>query len=150
MRVAKFTFGENPRRHMEVYWSALGFERYVLDGRVLLKCWSFSFSGERTFAVDGKQLRIAHHLSWKEFHSPVYLDDQLIVEELFPDLTQQIQKARTKRWSWRSFAISVAVWMVIGFVAMYVYDYYRAQQHVSRDCPKPQNTVVASDARPCS
>jgi hypothetical protein len=45
MAVAKFSFGEKPQRTMEVHWSAFGFEKYVLDGRVLLKRWELSFSG---------------------------------------------------------------------------------------------------------
>jgi hypothetical protein len=150
MAVAKFSFGEKPQRTMEVHWSALGFEKYVLDGRVLLKRWELSFSGERTFEVDGRQLRIVYHLSRNDYYSKVFLDDQLIVPELFPNIAENLQKARAKRWGWRSFAINLVVWMIIGFVGMYAYNYYQSQQSASRDCPKPSDTVVASNVRSCS
>ena len=150
MAVATFSFGERPQHTMEVHWSAFGSEKYVLDGRVLLKRWELGFSGERAFDVDGRRLRIVYRLSPKEYYSKVFLDDELIVPELFPDIAEKIQKARAKRWRWRSFAVNLVVWMIIGFVGMYAYNYYQAQQTASRDCPKPKNTVVASDVRSCS
>ena len=99
MAVATFSFGESPKRTMEVHWSALGFEKYVLDGRVLLKRWEISFSGERTFEVDGKQLRIVYRLSRKDYYSKVFLDGELIVPELFPEIAAKVQKSRSRRWS---------------------------------------------------
>jgi hypothetical protein len=53
MPIARFTFGQTPVRRMEVHWSALGFEKYVLDGKLLAKRWSIGLSGEETFVVDG-------------------------------------------------------------------------------------------------
>ena len=109
-----------------------------------------SFSGERIFGVDGKRLRIAFRMSPKEYYSKVFLDDELIVPELFPDVAAKLEKARAQRWGWRRFVVNLVVWMVIGFAGMYGYNYYKSQEIRGSDCPKPKAVVADSDAKSCS
>lgn len=150
MPVASFTFGQSPIHKLEVHWSPVGFEKYVLDGRLLAKRWSLSLSGERVFNVDGKRLRIVCRLLPKNYCSKVFLDDELIVPELFPEVAAKLEEARARGWGWRRFVVSLVVWMVVGFVGMYGYKYYKSQQMNASDCPKPKAMVAGSNAKSCS
>jgi hypothetical protein len=149
MAVATFTFG-NPAHTMEVRWSALGFEEYLLDSQRIEKRWDmWTFSGERTFLVDGRQLRIAHHVSRNEFYARAYLDDELIVSELFPETAARFAQRRPRK-SWRWHLGNFIVWMVIGFVGMYVYNHYRSAKVVAFDCQTPTAISGIQVGRPCS
>jgi hypothetical protein len=147
MVTSTFEFGDQQKHSMEIRWSALGFEEYILDGVLVEKRWGFAFSGERNFMVDGAQIRISYQLGWRDFSSQAYINDVLYVEELFPDIAKKTNKAR-KKTSLRSFVISVIVWMIIGYVGMYAYRAYQLEQHKSRiDCSKlPPN---ANNGQPC-
>jgi hypothetical protein len=148
MPIASFTFGQTPTRRMEIHWSAFGFEKYLLDGKLLLKRWALSLSGERTFFVDGRQLRIVFHMSPKDYYSRVFLDDQLIVPELFPDVAAKLEKVRAH--GWRRLVINLVVWMVIGFIGMYGYNSYKSGEANTSECPKPKAMLTASNAKSCS
>ena len=150
MPIAGFTFGQTPTHTMEVHWSPFGFEKYVLDGELLEKRWTMSFSGERLFDVDGRQVRIVFRMSPKDYYSKVFLDDELIVPELFPEVATKLEKARAQGWGWRRFVVNFVVWMVIGFVGMYAYNYYKSRQTNASDCAKPKAIVAGTNAKSCS
>lgn len=128
---------------MYVHLSSFGFERYVLDGHLLAKRWSFTFSGERTFDVDGKRLRFVMRQSLNEYHATVFWDDELIVSELFPEITEKLKRPR------RGVLVRLAIWVIVGFIGMYVYNSYKSRQAASQDCPKPR-TTIASRGQSCS
>ncbi|MDQ8020919.1 MAG: hypothetical protein REI94_03715 [Moraxellaceae bacterium] len=149
MYVATFTFGDDPVHLMEVHWSSLGFEKYVLDGRVLQRRWAVSFTGERVFDVDGKRIRIAFSVSPAGFYSKALVDDETLVEELFPEIAARFEKLRSRQGGWRRFVSSFAIWMVVGIVVMYGYHSYKAQGDGVRGCAKQSHMVADSSETTC-
>ncbi|MCL2525206.1 MAG: hypothetical protein FWF20_09945 [Betaproteobacteria bacterium] len=154
MPTASFSFGNNPKRTMQIYWHYSGFEKYVLDGKTISTRWDiFNFSGERVFYIDGQQLKIVYRLSRKEFYSRALLGDEIIVQELFPDMAKSWADS-WKGWDdgfwkkireecWRSL-VAFVIWLVIALVILSAINHYKHQKN-SAKCTAPANKTTPVD-----
>ena len=120
MATARFTLTDADPSTFEVRWSWWGRAQYLYDGRLLQSLWDLTtFTGERTFTVGGHEVRI----SWaaKEgFVTRVHVDGNLRVDNLFPDFA-----LKRRPFGWSKWLKTVAIWMVIGFIATFAYKYWR-------------------------
>lgn len=85
---ATFRFGAGDVHEFRVECDLLGGERYFVDQVLLAKRWSLSAGGSREFDANGHRIRIVLRASPKEVISEAYVDGQLKVKELFPELTR--------------------------------------------------------------
>jgi hypothetical protein len=65
-------------------------------------------------------------------------------------MAEKLAKLRAHGWGWRRFVLNLLVWMVIGFVGMYSYNFYKSQQAGASDCPNTKAMVATSNAKSCS
>lgn len=135
---------------MTISWSPFGLEKYFLDGKLIEKRWSWSFSGTREFVVDNARLRIEFRLSFREYFSRVYVNDALHIEELFPEVAARFAAARSRAITPRTLFTRMAVWMAIGFIAMFSYRTFEQYKHktaAQEECPAPGPSTNTDAAR---
>lgn len=101
----KATFTVKDKYLVECHWSSLGQERYVVDGKQVLKLWSFSLKGNRKFLVGNAddrhevEIRIDTAPSAKSLLSPgdwiaqAYVDGELFVPDLTPKTRKTVKTA---------------------------------------------------------
>ena len=112
-----FAISDTSPDTFEVIWNWWGREEYRFNGELLAHYWSAAFSGERRFEVPGHVVRIAFAVRGQDYIARAYVDDQVRVAELFPELQMKTQR----KVPLKSRLITIAIWMVIGMVGSYVY-----------------------------
>jgi hypothetical protein len=112
-----FTISDASPDTFEVIWAWWGREEYRLNGKVIGEFWSLAPSGERRFEVPGHIVRIAASLRGKDYFGRAYVDDQIRIAELFPELRAKVQRKPSPK----SLLKTVAIWMVVGGVTTFVY-----------------------------
>jgi hypothetical protein len=115
---ATFAVTDASKDIFEVRWSWWGREEYLLNGQLLEKHWSGAGEGERTFQVAGHVVRIAFSARGSEFLGRAFVDGAIRVHELFPELKARLSH---RKFSWKSSAKTIFIWLVIGLVGTYVY-----------------------------
>jgi hypothetical protein len=110
MMSAAFRFGVNDSHEFRAECDMFGGERYFVDGALIEKRWSLGAGGSREFEVDGHRIRISLRATSKEIRSEAYVDGQLRVKELFPQLAQM------RRGPW-PLVVRVIMWIVIASVS---------------------------------
>jgi hypothetical protein len=114
---ASFAISDAAPDTFEVYWAWWGREEYRLNGNVIGRFWSLSLAGERRFEAAGHIVRIAFAVRGKDYVGRAYVDDEVRVPELYPNL-----RARgRRRVSLKSRLKTAAVWFIIGLVGTYLY-----------------------------
>jgi hypothetical protein len=110
MMSATFRFGAGDVHEFRVECDLIGGERYFVDDVLLEKRWSLSAGGDREFVTNGHRIRIVLRVTSKEVVSEAYVDGQLKVKELFPQLS------RMRKGS-GPVLFRVAVWILIAAVS---------------------------------
>jgi hypothetical protein len=107
-----------------VHYSYLGFEKYYLNGELVRKGWNFQFRGTREFTVGEHQLKIDVCVLPNSYHCKAYLDDDLYVEELFPEFRDRFIKAKAKRKSSPTKMVFLTIiWAAICFT---MFQYFQS------------------------
>lgn len=83
---------------------ALGKERYWVDGDLLLECRELSLHVERTLQVHAHTLRFVLRTEWpsaknawvSSASSQAFVDDVLVVAELFPEINASFDRWRRR------------------------------------------------------
>ncbi|MBT0588190.1 hypothetical protein [Alteromonas oceanisediminis] len=113
---SEFLVGE---KVFQVKFSKLGFERYYYDGKLLMRRWSFKFIDTVSFNVDGHAVDIKVNLYPKTFSTQAFVDGALIVEELLPDMKEQVEKGQQQLKKNKSKNIQLAfIWVT--FMALFL------------------------------
>lgn len=76
---------------VEVRLGWWGMEEYYLNGKLLLRQWKLTGSGQREFNVGPHVVSIAVSPRGNEYLARVFLDGQLYIDELFPELKAVFQ-----------------------------------------------------------
>ena len=89
---ATFTVGtaDDPQT-VEVRLAWWGMEEYYLNGNLALRQWKLTGAGQREFNVGPHVVSIAVSARGNEYLARVFLDGQLYIEELFPELKAVFQ-----------------------------------------------------------
>lgn len=100
-RRASFSVGEQETHLVEIYLSSWGEEVYMVDGEEVLRESTMAMKVLRQFEVGETEkhtveVRIDMGPSWKSLSRPdwqaeVYVDNNLVIEELFPIMRKNLE-----------------------------------------------------------
>src|SRR5690606_6326288 len=82
---------ENGTKEVVVDLRLWGMEYYFVDGKQVFRKFSLGFKGVREFTVDNDVIRIVAIVSTKKFHCRAEVNDTIIVNELFPKMTEKFE-----------------------------------------------------------
>lgn len=108
----------------KVDFSMFGLEKYYFNGELLKKRWSFKFNDRLTFDTDGGKVEIVVSLSPKSWSTQAYLDNELVVEELFPEFKKKIEDGKkTKAMSKSSMFKNAILWCVLTLAFLLIFQW---------------------------
>lgn len=116
-----FSFGTANSHTMEVDYRWWGRETYFVDGELLESKWNLSFVGIREFHIGDHKVRIEVSCGTKEYFTRVFVDDQVHLEELFPDFKVNAAKWNTSLYSFmknmgRILIVAVCIFFAVWFM----------------------------------
>lgn len=108
-RRAVFEVGEAERHTVEIFLSLWGTEVYVVDGADVLRLSSLALRATRRFEVGEQEKHVVEVVldtipTWRSLVTPdwkaeVYVDGELRVAELFPDMRRRFKRfTRISNW----------------------------------------------------
>jgi len=103
-----------------VEFTNYGIEKYYLDGQLIEKKWNFQFSGTREFKVGGDFVKIEVSVKPSIYFCRLYLNNQLHVEELFPEFKERIEKAKNRQTP--AWLKKTVISLVVVAVALTIYN----------------------------
>lgn len=112
---AAFMVGAPEAQRMEVNLTWWGREDYYLNGNIILRQWRFSGAGRREFQVGQYLVSIAVSAKGAEYFARVFVDGELYIEELFPELRAMVQSAKPTSYLWPALAGA----LIAGVVALW-------------------------------
>lgn len=110
MMSATFRFGPNDIYEFRAECDLIGGERYFVDGTLIGERWSLSAAGSRDFEVNGHRISIVLRSEAKTVLSEAYVDGELKVKELFPQIAR-MQKGPLP------MMVRAVVWLFIAVVS---------------------------------
>ena len=116
-----FTIGPNEENIVTTIFTWYGLEKYLHNGETIFSKWSLSLKSSREFKVGDNQVKIDVSAYSSDFYTKVYLDGELYIEELFPEVKEKVLMSKQKRWSWKN----VIIWFFISFIGAILYKYLK-------------------------
>ena len=104
----------------KVEFTALGSEKYYYDNQLLLKRRSLKTRGKVPFELDGNKVEIDVEISATNFEAKAYVNGELAVAELFPEIKQRL--ANRKQNANSQFFVKLVVWVVLAVVFMLIFQ----------------------------
>jgi len=114
----KSTFEVNGKEFKIVY-SMLGRERYLYDGKVIRSGWSLKAKSIEVFDIAGDDLKIDNSASFKDFSSKAYVNGELIVEDLFPEVTNRYLNRNKRSWKKALTSMTISCAATILIISLY-------------------------------
>ena len=84
-------------KEFKVDFSMLGSEKYYFNGVLLKKRRSYKFNDRLVFDTEEGEIEIAVSLSPKNWSTQAFFNNELIVEELFPEYKQKIEDGKNSK-----------------------------------------------------
>ncbi|GAB5382089.1 MAG: hypothetical protein Alis3KO_36020 [Aliiglaciecola sp.] len=78
----------------KVVFSKLGFEKYYYDEKLLKSRWSFKFIDTLSFQINENLVEIKVNVYPKTFSTQAYVNGELVVEELLPEMKKQVEEGK--------------------------------------------------------
>ncbi len=111
-------------KEFKVDFSMFGSEKYYYDGELLRKRWSFKFNDRLIFDTAEGKIEISVSLSPKAWSIQAFLDNELIVEELFPEYKQKIEdRNNTKGMRKSSMLKNATLWCVFTITFLLIFQW---------------------------
>ncbi|MGX9415711.1 hypothetical protein ACWU4D_00025 [Vibrio sp. WJH972] len=107
----------------EIEYSIFGHERYLYDGEVIRTGWSIKTQATEIFDIGDDEIKIENKVSFSEPNCRAYFNGELIVDDLFPELTKKLQN-RKKNSLKKTLAI-MAFSCVLTMFLISIYNTYR-------------------------
>ena len=146
---ARFTVKTDREHEVIVDLKWWGLEKYYVDGKLVLKKLAINYQGVREFKVGSDTVKIDLHATINKYHWKALLNNEIIVEDLFPDLTKRIEDNR-QRNSNGKFALvkNLILWCLIAIIILSFYN-ASIKDKENTDCVEPA-VDQASEVAGCS
>ena len=103
-----------------VEFSVWGSEKYYYDNQLLLKRRSLNTAGKVPFQIDNNLVEINVVISTTNFEAKAYVNGNLKVAELFPELKERIEKR--KQSSQSKNLVRLVVWLVFAVLFAWIFQ----------------------------
>ena len=111
-------------KQFKVDFSMFGLEKYYFNGELLKKRWNFKFNDRLTFDTDVGKIEIVVSLSPKSWSTQAYLDNELVVEELFHEFKQKIEDGKkSKRMGKSGMFKNAILWCALTVTALLIFQW---------------------------
>ncbi|GAA0819424.1 hypothetical protein GCM10009111_23400 [Colwellia asteriadis] len=113
-------------KEFKVDFSMLGSEKYYFNGELLKKRWNFKFNDRLVFDTDEGKIEIVVSLSPKSWSTQAFLDNELVVEELFPEFKQKIEDGKkTKGMSKSGMFKNAILWCALTVTFLLIFQWVK-------------------------
>ena len=120
-----FTLGSNNENTVTVIFTWYGVEKYLINRKAVLSKWSLSPRGSREFKAGDQKVRVEVSCYPSDFYTKVYVDGELHIEELFPELKEKVTNSRRKGFGWKPFFKNLIIWFFIGMFGIILFNYLK-------------------------
>jgi hypothetical protein len=111
-------------KKFKVDFSLFGAEKYYYDGALLKKRTSFKSNDRLVFDTDEGKIEIVVSLSTKNWSTQAFINDRLIVDELFPEIKKKIEDRRNSNGvSQLSMFKKVILWCVLTVIFIAIFQW---------------------------
>jgi hypothetical protein len=111
-------------KKFEVDFSLFGAEKYYYDGTLLKKRRSFKFNDRLVFDTEEGKIEIVVSLSTENWSTQAFINDRLIVDELFPEIKKKIEDRKNSNGvSQLSMFKKVILWCVLTIVFIAIFQW---------------------------
>ena len=111
-------------KEFKIVFSMFGIEKYYYDGRLLLRRWSFKFKDRLRFEVGGCVVEIDVSMTYKSFSTQAFVNNELAVEELFPEFKTRVETSNPKTNN-RSLLVNFVLWLVLSIVLLSLFQWFK-------------------------
>jgi hypothetical protein len=113
-------------KEFKVDFSMLGSEKYYFNGVLLKKRRSFKFNDRLVFDTEEGKIEIAVSLSPKNWSTQAFINNELIVEELFPEFKQKIEDGKSSKGMGKSGMFkNVILWCILTIVFLMIFQWVK-------------------------
>ncbi len=104
-------------KEFKVVFSIFGTEKFYYGDQLLLSRWSFKLNDRLSFNLGNNVVEIHFMLSRKSWSTQAFVNKELVVDELFPDIKAKLETPH-KGITSRSKVGNVVLWffLAIGFM----------------------------------
>jgi hypothetical protein len=109
--IAKFNVGENPSQSVVVDFSWYGLEKIYVNDVIVHNRLSIRPSGIISFQAGTHKIEINAKYMPNEFRTTVLVDGDILIHDLFPELTNKILS--TSQNAGFQFLRNIVLWLII-------------------------------------
>ncbi|CAM4187928.1 hypothetical protein [Pseudoalteromonas byunsanensis] len=111
-------------KEFKVVFSMFGSEKYYFDGELLKKRWNFKFNDRLVFETNEGKVEIVVSLSPKAWSTQAFLDNELVVEELFPEFKQKVENSKQTKGMSKSSMFKIAIlWCALTVMFLLIFQW---------------------------
>lgn len=112
-------------KEFKVVFSFFGTEKFYYDGQLLLSRWSFKLNDRLSFDLGNSVVEINIMLSRKRWSTQAFVNNKLVVDELFPDVKSKLETPNNGMTS-RSTLGNVVLWLVLAIGFMFLFQWLQS------------------------
>ncbi len=104
----------------KVEFTALGSEKYYHDNKLSLKRRTLKTRDVVPFELDGNKVEIDVEISAKSFETKAYINGELAIPELFPQLKERVEKRNQNTKS--QFLAKLMLWIILAVAFTFIFQ----------------------------
>jgi len=116
-----FYVGENPKHKIDAHFSSTGKEQVMVDNVLVIDRRSLKFQNDISFKAGKHNVLIKFEGNMRGWKCPVYVDNSLLITELFPD---DLGKQKRKNIYLKRYYIFLAVALFLGLLASFLKGFF--------------------------